>query len=228
MLKIHIMASALVSSAIVLLGMFLSPKTVTVATAPDVPLHQQPLQADSTEAISLQQFVDMENSLNSLLEKHRALVNRNFLLEQRIAQIEQNQQAMTSQWGEEAGSMQSNKQTPEEIQYDEELMALGSNQNEFDALVTQMSSESYDADWHGEMQASFEAVEERLRMFNMDSMSITHSECTSQSCLVEYTYDDKTDPYTLSGLLAAQGASEVVLKHESGNGIYKTLALYRR
>lgn len=227
MLKIQLITSAVVSSVIVLLGMLLSPKVVTVAKAPDVLQHQEPLQADSNAEISPQLF-NIENSINNLLEKHRALANRNFLLEQRIAQLEQSPQGITSQWGGEAGNMQSNEQTPEEIQYEEEQMALESNQNEFDALVIQMSSESYDADWHGEMQISFQAIEERLKMFKMDSANITHSECTSQSCLVEYTYDDKTDPYTLSGLLAAQGANEVILKHESEGGIHKTLALYKR
>lgn len=185
----------------------MSPEAVTVATDTDVPQHQDPLQADGSAATSSQQLVDLENSIINLLEKHHALVNRNFLLEQRITQLEQNPQTVTSQLSSEDDNMQNSGQTAEEIQYDEEMMALGSNQNEFDELVSQMSSESYDADWHGQMQASFQAVEERLSMFNLASTSITHSECTSQSCLVEYTYDDKTDPHTLSGLLAAQAKS---------------------
>ena len=111
-------------------------------------------------------------------------------------------------------------------------MAMESEQlaMEFDILSAELQNEDNDAHWSATMDIAFSEIEQRLQSLNMNSVRISQKQCGSESCLVEYTLDteNQNQPPVMDDLLAAQGASELVVKHVEENGSYRIMALYKR
>lgn len=193
-----------------------------------VSMHR-PAQSLSAEAPSDDdRFLMLRQSIDELAVVQQQLIVRNDGLQQRIADLESE---LLQRPGTPAGTgyLQLDKQMAidpdlEELDMADESGAL----SKFDELQNQMLFENYDSVWSSEMEASFTDIEQRLQGFNMHSTMITHKECRSQSCFVEFTHLGEVDRAQLAGLLAANGAREVMLKPVQEGGVEKTLAIYRR
>lgn len=237
LLKQNIITSTLVSSSIVLLSILFTPEPATTTVVhPDdnyqsvamAQVNNYPQNTESSNSGKTKQLVDQ---IETLLSKQQALVNKNFILEQRISELEDSTQT-TMQDNYDNGYRQAYTMSPEEVEQDEQMVAMESEQlaMEFDNLTAELQNEDLDANWSAAMDIAFSEIEQRLQALNINSVSISQKQCGSESCLVEYTLDtaNQDQPPVMDNLLAAQGASEVIVKHVEENGRYKILALYKR
>lgn len=239
MMKATVLTSSLISSTIVALGLYLAPAQETATHDAGVTQHRHHVADDANDATVDSVITMLDNSRNNqveeLLAKYRELGSRNYLLEQRISELEQGASkgrmaaADNTESVNDSGMTANYQPSAEEVQYEEDMLALQESDNRFDTLVAQMANESHDANWQTEMEESLIAAQQRLESFNLPKANISRMQCGDQSCLVEFTTDAAdVDLHIYAGLLAAQGAGEVVLKHGNEGDGNRILAIYRR
>lgn len=233
--------SSLISSSIVALGfLLLLPSQEQEPLDADVVQHRHTAVdniADSamdTSANILQQQKQLKY-LSTLQANHKELADWYYALEQRVSELEQGVDYDNSSTLAQASSMQNDSNillnpqpTQQDVEIEESLLAEQEPYNRFDKMQSLLASEPHDANWQAEMENSLIEVQQRLSSFNLPQAEISRTECGDQTCLVEFVTDADVDLQTYTGLLAAQGAGEVVLKLENSGERNRILALYRR
>ncbi len=239
MINKTVLTSSLISSGIIALGLCIAPvkEKATIDAGAAQHRHQTSditavAKIDMDAAILQQTQLD---KIEELLANQQELGDWYFTLEQRITELEQS----TGDDSMTAATYNSNtvnesvlntdyQPSREEIEFEENTLALQEPDNRFDTLKAWLASEPHDANWQVEMEESLTDVRQRLVAFDLPQADIISTVCGDQTCLVEFITDAMIDPHTYSGLLAAQSAGEVVLKHETDGDSNRILALYRR
>lgn len=115
-----------------------------------------------------------------------------------------------------------------EVEEEEQLLVEQNSEQSFEALKENFYFEGQDYAWAADMSDSFADIESLLLQLNIDSVDITHQECRSATCIIEYTYTDEEQMQKVRPLLVARHASSVMFKEIQEDGVNKTIALYRR
>ena len=230
MLKYINLTFAFVSSAVAMVVMvFFTAYNNTEMVHPDGRGYQDAPLVRDIVTVNDDKLLLLQNKVDILLEKQQELLNQNYLLEHRITILENDITQSTAQSNtiDNDDNQQISTETSEQ---EEQELAMASDDisHDFSELANQVQFEDYDANWNAQMQKSLNEIENRLYEFNLDSTTITHSQCGSQSCLVEFTHDKAVNTTLIAGLLSAQGAREVVLKEVEEGDVNKTLVVYLR
>lgn len=191
--------------------------------------HHLPVQSSSKKSheSDVVSYTTLQESIFELVIMQQQLIAQNKTIQQKIVSLESRQHQQPEKT---SNIINSNNFKPVTNASQDERDTTYENgfSYHFDELWHQNSYEEYDSGWASDMEVSFVEIEQRLQSFNMESTTITSRECRSQSCVVEFTHQEGTDQTLVIGILAANGAREVIFKHIQEGDTKKTLAIYMR
>jgi hypothetical protein len=105
---------------------------------------------------------------------------------------------------------------------------VDTEEDAFENFETSFSNEANSAEWQALMSDSFSKQEELLTQLNIDSIAITQQDCSSDSCLIEYTYTDEEVMNKVKPILITEYTSQVAFKDVELDGEKKVIAIFRR
>jgi len=184
----------------------------------------------ATDRLTENTINSMKDSIDDILISQQQLLEKNQVLQQKIAQLELMDNYPSSQTQSEKNyTTQFNVSSHINMTQEEFDGANENNRSEhFERVKEEFLLEQYDSAWASEMDSSLADVTQRLKALDLGDISITNKDCRSSSCLVEFSHQDNIDQSVLSATLAAAGTSEIVLKHINDEGNDKTIVIYRR
>ncbi len=228
MIKNNLLISVFSSVVTVVLSLLIFSYFNKAEDEPGAAIKHHPARSLLSDAHTENAVHSMQKSIDNILKQQQLLFKHNQDLLQKIAQLESADQYLSS-LTEKTDGDPSETRTNENTNQEELDLAYENNLNEhFDVLKDELLLEEYDSAWASEMDSSLADVEQRLKTLDMGNISISHKDCRSNACLVEFSHQGDINDSILSGALAAAGTREVVLQHSNEDGNEKTIVIYKR
>jgi len=172
--------------------------------------------------------MELKNSISMLMNRQQQLQENYEAVQHELSTLTYNAANITDDL---SYTDTTSRELKSSEQIDQEEINFTNEENDlvqFDTLKDNVLQEEYDSNWASEMDTSLANVEQRFKELNIDSIAITNKDCRSNACLVEFAYSGNIDPSILNSVLAAEGTSEVILKHVSEGDNNSTIAIYKR